>query len=497
MYEYVGGGNLSGWLVQLSGKPAAERVPQVMAALKQLGRGVGVFHGLPTPLAHRDLKPSNILLDETTRRLRITDFGIGAVAQKAANGRESRGETSKGERLLSYLRGAHTPTYSSPEQRSGADPDPRDDVHALGVIGYQLLTGDLSAAPGVDLADDLRDAGTPADLIDVIAACVARKRERRPANALDLGARLDAVGGVTTVSPPPPPPPHVPTRPPAGPAKPTVVNPPPPKREPQPGEERRVALPGGLEMAFCWIPPGTCQLGSPKAEQDAVAAQLVKRGDWLAAESEANRGTHTTSGFWLGKYPVTQAEWDAVTGELPSHFQAGVAEVKGVDTTRLPVENVSWEMCQTFLDQLSEVAPTFGPGLRFGLPHEDQWEYACRGGRGNNQPFYWGAELNGTQADVDGNEPFGTAAKGRYLGRPCLVDFTNWGKYPAHPWGLHHMTGNVWEWCENAYDKTGAIVLRGGSWLSNARRCRSACRGRDKFDARRRYYGIRVCLRPD
>ncbi|HEX4606937.1 MAG TPA: protein kinase [Urbifossiella sp.] len=132
MFEYVGGGNLSTWLLQLAGKPAAERVGQVTAALKQLCRGAGVFHSLPKPLAHRDLKPSNILVDTATKRLRITDFGIGAVTQKVANVRESRGESSKGERLLSYLRGAHTPTYSSPQQRRGDAPDPRDDVHALG-----------------------------------------------------------------------------------------------------------------------------------------------------------------------------------------------------------------------------------------------------------------------------------------------------------------------------------------------------------------------------
>jgi formylglycine-generating enzyme required for sulfatase activity len=213
------------------------------------------------------------------------------------------------------------------------------------------------------------------------------------------------------------------------------------KREPQPGEERRVAIPGGLEMVFCWIPPGTCQLGSPKAERDCLDPGGIK--DFIAHEGEDHRGVYTTTGFWLGKYPVTQAEWRAVTDESPSYFQAGAGgadAVKGLDTTQFPVENVSWDMCQEFLKRMNREA-----GVVFGLPHEDQWEYACRGGRGNRQPFYWGCELNGTQANVNGNYPypFGTAAKGPHLKRPCPVDFTNGGRYPAHPWGLLHMHGNV------------------------------------------------------
>lgn len=205
MYEYVAGGNLSGWVHQLSRRSGGERVAQVVAAMKQLCRGAGVFHRLPAPLAHRDLKPSNVLIDATTKKLRITDFGIGAVTQRAANSRESRGESTQGERFVSYLRGAHTPTYSSPEQRRGDPPDPRDDVHALGVICYQLLVGDLAAAPGADLADDLREAGSPDALIDLVAACVARKPERRPADAVHLAKRLDAIRTPGRAVPVPPP----------------------------------------------------------------------------------------------------------------------------------------------------------------------------------------------------------------------------------------------------------------------------------------------------
>ena len=148
LFEYVPGGSLIDWVHEHATLPADERLRKVLEALTELATAVAYFHALPKMIVHRDLKPSNILYDRATGRLRITDFGIGAVAAKEANRLESRGQSTRGGRLLSYLRGSHTPLYSSPQQRRGDDPDPRDDVHALGVIAYQMLTGKLDAAPG-------------------------------------------------------------------------------------------------------------------------------------------------------------------------------------------------------------------------------------------------------------------------------------------------------------------------------------------------------------
>jgi formylglycine-generating enzyme required for sulfatase activity len=254
-------------------------------------------------------------------------------------------------------------------------------------------------------------------------------------------------------------------------------------------------------MVFCWIPPGTAQLGSPLAEQNAVAEQVGSRPDWLIAESEAKRGVYTTKGFWLGKYPVTQAEWHALTGQTPSWFQVGAGgadKVKGLDTTRFPVEQVSWDMIRGaggFLEKLNAVGGTekvFGKVSTFALPHEDMWEYACRGDKGNQQPFYFGKELNGKQANIDGNYPFGTTAKGRYLERTTAV-----GSYEGvapHPWNLCDMHGNVWEWCENLYDKTNERVLRGGSWNNFALGCRAAYRIRYAPDGLYGDVGFRVSV---
>ena len=270
--------------------------------------------------------------------------------------------------------------------------------------------------------------------------------------------------------------------------------------EPRAGEERKFEIAPGVFMEFCWIPPGEAQLGSPKDEQDYITKTFFdegKRPDFLDDETETKRGKFMTKGFWLGKYPVTQAEWKAVMGNNPSDFDGTKdTKAKGMNTERFPVENVSWNDCQKFLMKVNErggVPKVFGKDGKLVLPHEDQWEYACRGGRGNKRPFYWGSELNRAQANCDGNFPYG-ADKDDYLKRTCAVDFTNGGKYEKHPWGLHHMSGNVWQCCDNLYAKTTFRVLRGGAWSSSAWGCRSANRDWSAPDVRFHDVGFRVCL---
>lgn len=193
MFEYVGGGTLTDWIHSLTGKPPEQRLKQVTAALTQLCEAVGHFHALPVPVVHRDLKPSNILLDRNTKKLRITDFGIGSVTACETNRQESRGAGTRGGRLLTYLRGSHTPLYSSPQQRSGAEPDPRDDVHALGVIAYQMLTGHLSQGAGTDFAEDLRESGVSEGWIALLGKCLAQRVERRPRNGAALYQLMEAL----------------------------------------------------------------------------------------------------------------------------------------------------------------------------------------------------------------------------------------------------------------------------------------------------------------
>src|SRR5262249_4480926 len=144
-----------------------------------------------------------------------------------------------------------------------------------------------------------------------------------------------------------------------------------------------------------------------------------------------------TRGFWLGKYEVTQGEWTAVMGYNPSVFDGKKpGPVQGLDTSRFPVELVTLDDCLRFMERLNSrpdaVRTVPRPG-RFCLPHEDEWEYACRGGRGNGQPFYLGNELHGGQANFDGKSPYGTALVGESLGRPTVVG--SYAKKSPHPWG--------------------------------------------------------------
>ena len=282
------------------------------------------------------------------------------------------------------------------------------------------------------------------------------------------------------------------------------------KGEPKAGEERSFEIADGVKMVFCYIPAGEAQLGSPKAEREAVlkAIKQKEEPDWLADESEGVRGKFKTKGFWLGKYEVTQAEWKAMMGDNPSYFD-GTKEnkAKGLATGRFPVDSVSWDdICteykkgDSFLVKLNKrggVVKAFGKAGKFRLPHEDEWEYAYRGGKGNGRVYYWGDALNGTKANCGGYYPFGTATKGQFLLRTCAVDDTNDGKYAKHPWGLQHMSGNVQEWCDNKYSNGDTRMLRGGSFSNNPLMCRAASRFRYAPAYRYDGLGFRVCFRLD
>ena len=258
--------------------------------------------------------------------------------------------------------------------------------------------------------------------------------------------------------------------------------------EPTPGEERTITLPGGEKMTFCWCPATTSE-----------AWKKISGGQdffWMgSAESENGRYDNEprhpvklTQGCWMGKYPVTQRQWASVMGTNPSEFAGG---------DRRPVKRVSWDDCQEFIRKVNAAGTA-----AVALPTEAQWEYACRAG--TTTPFSFGSALNGDRANCDGNYPYGTATKGR-----CRPETSPVGSYAPNAWGLHDMHGNVWEWCEDRYDRdfytreeakvdpccaSGSIrVMRGGSWRSYADYCRSA----------RRYYkypsdnynssGFRLC----
>ena len=185
-----------------------------------------------------------------------------------------------------------------------------------------------------------------------------------------------------------------------------------------------------------------------------------------------------TNDYYMGKYEVTQALWQAVMGSNPSKFKS----------RNLPVEQVSWDDCQEFINKLNSIT-----GRRFRLPTEAEWEYAARGGKKSKGYQYSGSSKMSEVAWYTANSGSKT--------HPV-------GKKQANELGLYDMTGNVLEWCQDWYgsyvsssqtNPTGAFsgffrVFRGGSWYGNAGNCRSSCRDSYNPDNRNFDLGLRLVL---
>ena len=264
----------------------------------------------------------------------------------------------------------------------------------------------------------------------------------------------------------------------------------------QPGEERDFELTESVKIRMCWIPPGDFLMGSPEDE-------LGHRDD------ETQHRVEITRGFWMGKYPVTQAQWEAVMGTRPSTFgRPGIRKSLFGDTSdqdlwkSLPVETVSWDdVCGQknrsagFLGKSNGGATS---GDCFHLPTEAQWEYACRAG---------------TTTSLNNGRNITTVR-----GKCHALDAVGWyrenSKSKTHPvsqkqanaWGLHDMQGNVWEWCDDWYgdysvgttaDPSGPAsgsyrVFRGGGWNFDAFNCRVASRNFSYPSYKFNNFGFRV-----
>jgi formylglycine-generating enzyme required for sulfatase activity len=186
----------------------------------------------------------------------------------------------------------------------------------------------------------------------------------------------------------------------------------------------------------------------------------------------------TLSNFYVGKYAVTQDLWQLIMGNNPSSF-------KGYN---LPVETISWDDCQFFLQRLNQLT-----GKRYSLPTEAQWEFAARGGTQSKGYIYAGSNNVDEVAEYKGNNNNTTKPVG--------------GKKP-NELGLHDMSGNLWEWCQDwksVYStvpqsnppgpSSGSLrVRRGGSWGNEGQRCRAAGRGYDSPSRRNYAIGFRVVL---
>lgn len=306
------------------------------------------------------------------------------------------------------------------------------------------------------LEDDLRQAGAPCDLIDAIRA-----------NSPPLPTPI----GVSPLS--------------------ELL-----KSAAKPGEVRKNAI--GMELV--WIPGGEFMMGSSETEVDDAHFECKKYYSGCKRESFTNEmpkhKVTITAGFWMGKYEVTQGQWQAVMGDNPSKFTDCGANC--------PVEQVSWDDIQVFTRRLNAK----NDGFEYSLPSEAQWEYAARAG--TTTAFAFGDSLNSSQANFNGDNPY-RSTKGKNIGKTVRG-----GCYQPNAWGLYDMHGNVWEWVQDTYNSTGYSglptdgsanvsqgdsnfrTLRGGSWSDNGDFTRSAVRDgltpsfrNVIFD-----YGFRVAARP-
>jgi serine/threonine protein kinase len=194
-YEFVEGGDLVRQPLAAAGP---ERIAQVRAWIRQLAETVGHFHLLTPPVVHRDLKPANVLVARShggEPRLRIADFGIGRLVADMEHGAAAGAERWPEVKPPTAIRSSFTPLYASPQQQRGEPPDPRDDVYSLGVIWYQLLTGNLTtgAPRGLQWSRDLSLMGMSADDLALLGACMEERQELRPAHAAELDQRLGCV----------------------------------------------------------------------------------------------------------------------------------------------------------------------------------------------------------------------------------------------------------------------------------------------------------------
>ncbi|MCA2620752.1 MULTISPECIES: formylglycine-generating enzyme family protein [unclassified Microcystis] len=299
----------------------------------------------------------------------------------------------------------------------------------------------------------------------------------------------------------------------------------------------------GVELELMEIPGGTFTMGT----EDEEIERLVKKFGWEGFRSERPQHRVTVSSFYMGRYPITQAQWRAVASRTdlkvernlnpdPSHFKdppkpplereasdsPPFEGARGGSPTRWdrPVEQVSWYDAVEFCARLSKLT-----GKEYRLPSEAEWEYACRAG--TTTPFHFGETITGELANYDARKTYADEPKGEYRRQTTPV-----GQFPPNAFGLYDMHGNVWEWCLDPWHENyqgepprdGSVwdennndnryqsllistkelltdkryrVLRGGSWNVIPLNCRSAYRNRDLPVILSNFIGFRVaCVSP-
>ncbi len=246
------------------------------------------------------------------------------------------------------------------------------------------------------------------------------------------------------------------------------------------GQQYTEVLAGNVPLQMVRIPQGGFMMGAPKSEEGST-------------DDERPQHEVSIETFFLGKYPITWAQYKAVMGEIPSYTYLK----EETYYQNYPVETVSWDEAKEFCRRLSEQT-----GKEYRLPSEAEWEYACRAG--TTTPFHFGETLDAKVANYNASYTYGRGQKGEYRDAATSVGIFK----VANAFGLFDMHGNVREWCEDNWhdnyegapiDGSAWVELnetfhsyREGSWYHIPQLCRSACRSSANADFRTHGFGFRI-----
>ena len=485
--------------------------PKPEAALKLMRRLSAIVGAAQSKgVVHRDLKPSNVMLHPTEGgkfTMWVSDFGWGQI--ESIRSLELARGGPKGEQQRLAYRGAATVLYASPQQAKKEPATPTDDVHALGVIWYQLLKRDPSAAApvGTEWVEEFRSQGFTDSQARVLQMCLATRPDKRPRNATHLAELLAGV----TVAP-------AAGNCPDGSKLISLKSPGSSLHTPPVGATARgkvvenaaasasaaallTAVGGGPLTAGG---PSTATLGGIRLVKNSIGMTFVRvpAGTFLMGSPDSEPGHREHEGpvhdvrltrpFFLGVFPVTQAQYEKVMGRNPSRFNKGHGG--GPDH---PAENMTWREAEAFCLRLGQMPDEEVHHRSYRLPTEAEWEYACRAG--TTTVFHGGDKLGPKDALFAGSS-------GRYAGKSTGPV----GGSSANGFGLHDMHGNVFEWTNDWYEEyyyfdspnedppgpgRGVLkVIRGGCYSMQPSECRSATRRPQAPDGASETIGFRVVM---
>lgn len=450
--QYIDGINLSDYVNkygQLSEADALLYIDQISQALEYIHDYDGMIH--------RDIKPHNIVLRHEKKETTLIDFGLACQIDKITT---RNGKTRGFAPLEQYGVRGNLGFYT--------------DVYALATTLYYLLTANGMKQKGDHIHESVvrklenlelkppqyYNSQISQRVNDAIIKGMELEIKDRPQSMREFRELLGLVSQPSPKSA----------------TLETVRISPPPKLQSftEVLESRDIfsLFRDDVILEMLAIPGGTFLMGSPDGEGD---------------NSEKPQHQVTVPPFYMGKYPVTQAQWERVA-DLPKVRRDLKSKPSYFQGANLPVETVSWLDAQEFCARISKAT-----GKIYRLPSEAEWEYACRAG--TTTPYYFGDQI--TKHLVNCNQWY-------------YRQTTEVGFFPPNIFGLYDMHGNVWEWCEDDWIKNyvGVLLngnarianselklLRGGSWFSHPENCRSASRNndiRDDRDSISSNFGFRV-----